>query len=75
MLTYNLITKFIDLATKGLIFILPLFFLPWTIINTGIDNFGKIQLLYFVVLSIIILQLLVILKTKRIAFRNFVYYK
>jgi cytochrome c-type biogenesis protein CcmH/NrfG len=35
--------------TKGLIFILPLFFLPWTSARAGMDNYNKLLLLLVVV--------------------------
>lgn len=53
----NFITKTIDVLIKGLILIMPLFFLPNTILDAGIDNYGKLQLLLLLIPFIVILWL------------------
>lgn len=52
----NLIDKIIPYTYKGLIVVLPLFFLPWTTARLGADNFNKLFLLWLIVPVLFFLQ-------------------
>lgn len=58
----NLINKIttnsFGFALKGLILILPLFFLPWISINNGMDNYSKQNLLWLAALALCVLSII-----------------
>lgn len=69
----NTAKTILSFVYKGLIIILPLFFLPWTASRLGMDNFSKLYLLWLIVPALFLAEIYLQVRAKKIIIKKTIF--